>query len=55
VENKKYAEKPKLVEDAELEALLDPCQTLAEFAESLGVDHKIISSEKSHEVSSAMH
>jgi len=39
VEDKERAGKPKFVEDAELEALLDenPCQTQEELAESLGV------------------
>jgi len=37
VEDKKHAERPKLDEDAELEALVDedPCQTQEELAESL--------------------
>jgi len=39
MEDKERAERPKLVGDAELEALLDkdPCQTQEELVESVGV------------------
>jgi len=44
VEDKEYAGRPKLVEDAELEASLDedPCQTQKELAESLRVAQSTI-------------
>jgi len=37
VEDKECAGRLKLIEDAELEALLDPCQTQEELEESLRV------------------
>jgi len=45
VEDKERAGRPKLVEDAEMEALLDknPCQTQEKFAESLGITQSTIS------------
>jgi len=45
VEDKKCAGRPKLVENAELEASLDgdPCQMQKEFAESLEIAQSIIS------------
>ena len=41
MEGKERSDAPKKFEDEELEALLDEalCQTQAELAESLGVDH----------------
>jgi len=45
VEDKERAERPKLVEDAELEVLLDEdrCQAQEELTESLGVAQSTIS------------
>ena len=43
VEDKEHSGRPKVYEDAELEALLDSCQTQKELAFTLGVTQQIIS------------